>query len=567
MESPALPGRGGQIIRYASLDCTGPPIDEPRVSGANDVCVSRADEAEEGESAALFDGWSLLSVKFMCTDTGVQVTSYLDGDCDSDGDGDSSQVTYANGQCLQYNGASFEVDCTGLSTWTIYGILACVGLVIVVAVSVVTTTQKLDCCKALGCHPCHVMVTGVIRILQIVYSVFGVLAIIECVYLAQAIREVALPPLPPALPPQPQAPPPMIPAPQMPPLAPNASAIIINATQPPSLPPSPPSPPAPPSLPPPPAPPGVPPPPAPPLPPPPAPPRSPPVSPPPAPKAPPSPPPPADPSPPPGMGRPPSPSTPPPDFIIVAPEDRIHVPLLACGPQAVDTNRCTPIGILIIACAISAGASILGIALYLFACLVSQMARLGAATLSMLTGLAFFLVLSTFQASMALLALASFCDIFLEKLREDYASNNNVEQYVADATVFLFGDTVYIWTAGLLGFVAAGGALVDGITRVGQAKAGAGGRAKTVSVVGPPTEQGGGDGGPGPMQCDGCGPSAAATPKKRGGLFRRKDKGAGNAAGGASSAEPLPPPSTPSAQAGENPFFGGMGGGAEGDRL
>ena len=556
-------GRGGKITRFESLDCTGPAVNEPEVSGANGECINNI---TDGVAQPIHAIAPTRSIMFNCIDTGLKVTIYsnAEGTCS----GTSATAMYADGQCWQTGGGSRQLTCTGVSMWTWLLIASGAGLLLMIVISLFTTTKKLDCCASLGCWPCHVMATGAIRILQLAYALFGALAIIECGYLAQTVREVPLPPLPPAIPPQPQAPPPVMPLPLAPPLAPNASAIIINATDLPSAPPLPPAPPAPPAPPSPPSPPS---PPTPPLPPPPAPPGNPPLAPPPSPRLPPSPPPPAGPSPPPGVAPPPSPAFPPPNFIIVPPEDRVYMPLLACGPNAVDTSRCTPLSTFIYAGAIAAGGSIIGIIIYLGAIIASRVAKLGGGAHALLTGVSFFLVLTTLQAAVAMLALAYFCDLFLKHLREDYAALQNVEQYVANATVFLFGSTTYIWTAGFLGFVAAGGALVDGLTRLAKDGEGGGGRAKTQSIATPPGEPtlgggphyttygaacGAGGAAGGCAAGGGAGANPAASTKGGGGFFKRASKAKAEAP-----AQEEPTPSN----GGENPFFGG--GGPPGERL
>lgn len=103
----------------------------------------------------------------------------------------------------------------------------------------------------------------------------------------------------------------------------------------------------------------------------------------------------------------------------------IYVPLLACsaaefaqGNLNQDLDSCTPLTLLVQAAAISAICSILGVVAYLVTCVLRHLNKLGDRVLSILTGLAFFLVIALIQAGVALIGISYFCDLFLRQARE-----------------------------------------------------------------------------------------------------------------------------------------------------
>ena len=103
----------------------------------------------------------------------------------------------------------------------------------------------------------------------------------------------------------------------------------------------------------------------------------------------------------------------------------IYVPLLACSGAEVargnlnqDPDSCTPLTLLVQAAAISAICSILGVVAYLVTCTLRHLDKLGDRVLSILTGLAFFLVIALIQAGVALIGISYFCDLFLQQARE-----------------------------------------------------------------------------------------------------------------------------------------------------
>ena len=234
----------------------------------------------------------------------------------------------------------------------------------------------------------------------------------------------------------------------------------------------------------------------------------------------------------------------------------VRLPLTACSPDATDTSQCTPLALLLQSAAVSAVCSILGTAVYLGTCVLRRVRGLGERALMVLTGLAFFLTLCTLQGGIAMVAVAYFCDVFLQRYREFYARQQSLTMEQAAENVFLLSDHQLVWAAGLLGLVTAAVTLVDALARLGY----------------PPGAPGGGDGAGAGRRAktavgnEGFDSAAGELSAAGGGYPSGIDMGGGFAArGGFGAGPPAPaepaPPQPPSGN-GDNPFFNqGRGGG------
>lgn len=255
----------------------------------------------------------------------------------------------------------------------------------------------------------------------------------------------------------------------------------------------------------------------------------------------------------------------------------IYLPLVACGPGVLDVAQCTPVTLLVQAAAVSATASILGVAAYLAICTLRRLRGLGERTLALLTGAAFFLVLCTLQGGIALVGLAHFLDVYLASSRGWYARQTGATDEQAAATLRLTSAHLAIWAAGVLGILASFVTLLDAVVRLcfpelvpDTGRSGAtvtARRAKTSAAAG------GGGGGPG-----GGGGGAShgylGEPPPGGGggggctssthYYPTADIEAGSQPGGGGARGRAPaaaePQYTPPAKDDDNPFFNRGGG-------